>query len=118
MNLSKWLILCVWQALVREIYSEIRAIALRYDVDKNLLNRYYFDREPTDDDLECIECVITSIWVNTSSRDQIRNIEVDAIYTEKKWPPWMHRRLGVCEARILFGDSLMLRKACKPAFRI
>jgi len=84
MNLPKWLILWVWQALIGEIYPEIRAIALRYDPDKNLLIRYYFDREPTDDDLEYIECVITNIWANTSSSDQIRDIEVETIFTEKK----------------------------------
>src|SRR5690554_1965338 len=84
MNLSKWLILCVWQALVREIYSEIRAIALRYDADKNLLIRYYFDREPTEEDSECIECVITNILAHTSSNDQIRNIEEEAIFSEER----------------------------------
>ena len=84
MNLPEWLVLWVWQALIGEIYPEIRAIALRYDADKSLLIRYYFDREPTEEDSECIECVITSIMAHTSSIDQIRNIEVEAIFSEER----------------------------------
>ncbi|MCA8866284.1 MULTISPECIES: hypothetical protein [unclassified Halomonas] len=84
MNLPGWLVLWVWQALIGEIYPEIRAIALRYDANKNLLIRYYFDREPTEDDVESIECVITNILAHTSSNEQIRNIEEEAIFSEQK----------------------------------
>lgn len=75
MKLPEWLVLWVWQALIGEIYPEIRAIALRYDAGKNLLIRFYFDREPTEDDLECIECVITNFCAHTSSSHEIKNIE-------------------------------------------
>lgn len=84
MNLPEWLVLWVWQALIGEIYPEIRAIALRYDADQNLLIRFYFDREPTEEDSECIECIITNILAHTSSNDQIRNIEEEAIFSEER----------------------------------
>jgi hypothetical protein len=84
MNLPEWLVLWVWQALIGEIYPEIRAIALRYDADRNLLLRYYFDREPTEDDVEAIECVITNIFAHTSSDEKIMNIEEEAIYSNGK----------------------------------
>lgn len=84
MNLPEWLILWVWQALIGEVYPEIRAIALRYDENKNLQLRYYFDREPTEDDLESIECVITNIFAHTSSNEMINNIEEEAIYSKER----------------------------------
>jgi len=49
-----------------------------------LLIRFYLDREPTDEDLERIECVITDILAHTSSNDQIRDIEDEAIFTKEK----------------------------------
>jgi len=84
MNLPEWLVLWVWQALIGEIYPEIRAIALRYDADKNLLIRYYFDRDPTEDDLESIECVITNIFAHTSSDEEIKNIKEEAVFSNER----------------------------------
>jgi len=84
MNLPEWLILWVWQSLIGEIYPEIRAIALRYDANKNLLIRYYFDREPTEDDFESIECVTTNIFAHTSSEEDIKDIKEEAIFSNKK----------------------------------
>ena len=84
MRLPDWLLLWIWQALIGEIYPEIRAIAVRFDTGKNLLLRYYFDRVPTEDDIEGIECVITNIFAQTSSNDQIKNITKEAIFTEQR----------------------------------
>ena len=83
MNLPEWLVLWVWNALIGEIYPEIRAIALQYDADRNLLLRYYFDRIPTEDDVESISLVITTIWANTSSDAEINTIEQEAIYSRE-----------------------------------
>ncbi len=84
MQLPDWLVLWVWQALIGEISPEIRAIALRYDADRNLLLRYYFDREPTENDVEGIECVITNIFAHTSSDEKIKNIEEEAFFSKER----------------------------------
>lgn len=84
MNLPGWLVFWVWQALIGEIYPEVRAIALRYDADKNLLIRYYLEREPTDDDFENIECVITNILAHTSSNEDIKSVKEEAIFSNEK----------------------------------
>ncbi|BDR54545.1 hypothetical protein KIMH_06560 [Bombiscardovia apis] len=42
-NLPDWLIICVWRALLGEIYPNIRAIALKYSQDsKILINKILF----------------------------------------------------------------------------
>tara|TARA_B100001094_G_C17947423_1_gene678759 strand:+ start:154 stop:459 length:306 start_codon:yes stop_codon:yes gene_type:complete len=84
MSLPNWLLLWIQQSLIGEVYPEIRAIVLRYDSDRTLLLRYYFDRDPTEDDLENIECVMTNIFAHTSSGDQIKNAEVEAIFSKEK----------------------------------
>ena len=81
MNLPEWLVLWVCQSLIGEIYPEIRAIVLGYDDDKNLIIRYYLDREPTEDDFESLECVVTNIFAHTSSDDQICGVTEEAIFS-------------------------------------
>lgn len=62
-NIPEWLIICVWRALLGEIYPNIRAIALKYsESSHNLLIRYYLDREPIEDDYESISSVETEIF--------------------------------------------------------
>ncbi|WP_440093848.1 colicin [Pseudomonas syringae] len=60
-NLPDWLVLCVWRALIGEIYPAIRAIALSLTDDRTLLIRYYLDREPIDFDWESLEVITTNI---------------------------------------------------------
>lgn len=63
LNIPEWLIICVWRALLGEIYPNIRAIALKYsESSHNLLIRYYLDREPNEDDYESISSVETEIF--------------------------------------------------------
>ncbi len=81
MKLPEWLVLWVWQSLIGEIYPEIRAIALRYDTDKNLVIRYYLDHEPTSDDFESLECVITNILAHTSSNEDIKEVKDEAVFS-------------------------------------
>jgi len=84
MKLPEWLVLWVWQSLIGEIYAEIRAIALRYDSENNLLIRYYLEREPADEDFESIECVITNILAHTSSNEQIRNVKEEIMFSTER----------------------------------
>ena len=85
MKLPEWLVIWVWQSLLGEIYPEIRAIALRYDTEKNLLIRYYFDREPTEDDIENIEIVVTNILAHTSSNNEIVSLQEEAIFSNENF---------------------------------
>lgn len=81
-KIPEWLILRIWHALIGEIYPEIRAIVLSFN-DRDLLLRYYFDREPTEEDMENIGRVITKIRQN-SSGGEIRSIEKEAILLNGK----------------------------------
>lgn len=83
MNIPGNILLWVWQSLIGEIYPEVRAIALRFDNDKNLLLRYYLEREPTGDDYESVSQVITNIFAHTSSTNDLKSIQEEIIYTTK-----------------------------------
>ncbi len=48
------------RVLLGEIYPQIRAVTVQYQ-NRELLLRYYLDREPTDFDNESIEVVATTI---------------------------------------------------------
>jgi hypothetical protein len=60
-NFPEWLVLCVWRALIGEIYPAIRAIAISLADDRALHICYYLDRQPTDFDWESLEVVATNI---------------------------------------------------------
>ena len=75
-----WLTLCVWRALLGEIYPSIRAIAINFTDDKTLLIRYYLDRPATEFDQESLETVATNISASTGL-DQINHIDVECQYT-------------------------------------
>jgi hypothetical protein len=72
--LPSWLILWISQALLGEIYPNIRAIAVSFSPDKCLRIRYYLDREPTEFDWESLSCVLTTILSNASNNDEIRTV--------------------------------------------
>lgn len=72
-----WLVLCVWRALIGEIYPAIRAIAISLsDDDGELLIRYYLDRPPTDFDWESLEVVATNISASIG-QDKISHVDLD-----------------------------------------
>lgn len=70
-----WLVLCVWRALIGEIYPEIRAIALSLSDDRALLIFYYLDRQPKDFDWESLEVVATNISASIG-QDKVLRIEL------------------------------------------
>ena len=52
-------------ALLGEIYSEIRAIAFQYNLQKKrFMIKYYLSRKPTDVDYESISTVMTDFIAN------------------------------------------------------
>ncbi|OZI47989.1 colicin [Bordetella genomosp. 5] len=76
MKNPEWLILCLWRALIGEIYSAIRSIAISLDDDGRLLIRYYLDRQPTDFDWESLEVVATNISASMG-QDKITQIDLE-----------------------------------------
>ncbi len=69
--LPDWLRLWFQSALIGEIYPAIRAVAVGFSESRALTTRFYFDREPTEDDRENIRCVLTEVFANTFSNDEI-----------------------------------------------
>lgn len=74
--LPDWLVLCVWRALIGEIYPAIRAIAISLSDDGVLLIRYYLDRSPTDFDWESLEVVATNISASIG-QEKISHVDLD-----------------------------------------
>lgn len=65
-NLPGWLNACLRTALLGEIYPNIRAIAVRYDLAYITL-RFYLDREVTEFDNESIDTVAFNLSCSVGS---------------------------------------------------
>lgn len=70
--LPDWLVLCVWRALIGEIYPAIRAITLSLTDDRVLSICYYLDRQPVDFDWESLEVVATNISASIGQEKILR----------------------------------------------
>lgn len=81
-KLPDWLIACFRVALLGEIYSNIRAIAIGYNDGGEVLIRYYLDREPTEFDLESIEIVATNFDALGGKGQEIDKIDVQCKHAE------------------------------------
>lgn len=81
-GLPDWLISCFRVALLGEIYSQIRAIAVRYSEDKDLLIRFYLDRHPTELDQESIEVVATNLDATAPSK-LLNEIDLECLFSEE-----------------------------------
>lgn len=75
-HLPDWLIVCVWRALLGEIYPSIRAIAVALSKNQTLTIRYYVDRSPAEMDHESMEVVATNISASTGL-DKIAHIDLE-----------------------------------------
>ncbi len=81
--LPDWLILWTWEALLGEIYTDIRAIALSFSDNKDLVIRYYLAHKPNEDDYESIEIVSTNILAKTSSNNEIKSINTECFFSKE-----------------------------------
>ena len=81
-RLPDWLRLWFQSALVGEIYPAIRAIAVGFSESRALTTRFYFDRKPTEDDRENMSCVLTVIFSNTSSNDEITESIEEFVFSD------------------------------------
>ncbi len=81
-RLPDWLRLWFQSALVGEIYPAIRAIAVGFSESRVLTTRFYFDREPTEDDRENMSCVLAVIFSNTSSNDEITESIEEFVFSD------------------------------------
>lgn len=77
--LPDWLIACFRIALLGEIYSNIRAIAVGYDGESSVLIRYYLDREPIDFDFESVEIVAVNFDALGGKDREINRIDVECV---------------------------------------
>lgn len=78
--LPDWLILCVWRALLGEIYPSIRAIPLGLSTDRTLTIRYYLDRIPIELDEESLEVLATNISASIGL-EKISKIEIESQFS-------------------------------------
>jgi len=78
-NLPDWLIVCLWRALLGEIYSAMRAIAVSLSENRVLMIRCYLDRHPSKMDYESMEVVATNISASTGL-DLIARIDINCQY--------------------------------------
>ncbi len=77
--LPDWLVVCIWRALLGEIYPAIRAIAIAFSSDGTLKIRYYVDRATTEDDQENMEVLATSIS-SSIGISRVKRIDLDCQY--------------------------------------
>ena len=82
-RIPNWLIIWVWNSLLGEIYPAIRAIAVSFSDKKELIIRYYLNREPSECDFENIEVVITNILANTSSASEITKVQAECLFSKE-----------------------------------
>lgn len=75
-----WLVLCVWRALMGEIYPAIRAIALSLSDDRTLFICYYRDRHSKEFDWDSIEVVATNISASIGE-EKINHIDIECKFS-------------------------------------
>ncbi len=80
-QLPDWLVACLRIALLGEIYENIRAIAIGYKEDGDLLIQYYLDRDPCDYDWESAEIVSTNLDALGGKPHKLRKIEINCIHS-------------------------------------
>ncbi len=73
-----WLLKYLRATIFGETYPQIRNIAIRYTNKKELLIRYYLDREPVDFDYESIEMVETEL--ESVLVERINKIDLECVF--------------------------------------
>jgi hypothetical protein len=81
-TLSSTLKIWLQEALIAEIYPQIRAIAVGFSSDRKLTIRYYLDRAPIDFDYESLGMVVSEILSKTSSADDISAVTEECVFSK------------------------------------
>lgn len=81
--LPSWLHRWICAALIGEIYPEIRAIAIKFSEEHELLIRYYLDREPTEDDYDSVDMLISEVLAHTSNASEITYQKGECIFSKE-----------------------------------
>lgn len=82
-RLPAWLRCWFQAALVGEIYPAIRAIAVGFSASRALTVRMYLDREPTPNDKENLSIIMTEVFSNTQSNDDITSYTEQCVYSNE-----------------------------------
>jgi len=83
-SLPIWLRAYTQIAFLGEISPHVRMIAASFDSEKTCVIRYYFDREPTEDEIEQTAVIGTEI-ASMVSGDQMKKLSEEIVVsTDKK----------------------------------
>lgn len=76
MNEIEQITLWLQKALIGEIYNDLIAVSFQFDDMRALTVNYYTLNEPTDEDYERADIVLTNLLANTSNSEQIKTTQI------------------------------------------
>lgn len=81
--LPDWLRLWFQDALITEIYPQIRVIAVSISETRKLTVRYYLDREPTDFDFDSLNMVVSEVLSKTTCDEEIIEVVEECLFSNQ-----------------------------------
>lgn len=83
-SLPDWLFLWAAKALIGEVYPQIRAVSVGIDDKRKLHLCYILNEPPTEVDYERADEVLTNILANTSSNEEIAEVEIQCVCSKAR----------------------------------